>query len=81
MQNMFFILSNSYNYLLIFYFVGFGLFCLESLLSIWVIQVSFSVCSILILQNQLKGKHLNPFGFYTCSKYACTSEEAERLQR
>jgi hypothetical protein len=24
----------------IFYFVGFGLFCLESLLSIWVIQVS-----------------------------------------
>lgn len=25
----------------IFYFVGFGLFCLESVLSIWVIQVSF----------------------------------------
>lgn len=32
----------------IFYFVGFGLFCLESLLSLWVIQVR---------ENKLAGFH------------------------
>jgi hypothetical protein len=31
----------------IFYFVGFGLFCLESLLSMWVIQVKLLAAAAL----------------------------------
>lgn len=33
----------------IFYFIGFGLFCLESMLSVWVIQVQYSTATILVM--------------------------------
>ena len=70
----------------IFYFIGFGMFCLESVLSIWVIQVfvlSFDkrTCNILCsVAAEVPGFLFNtPFSLYMCSKYTCTSGEVVKL--
>ncbi|PPD89524.1 hypothetical protein GOBAR_DD13551 [Gossypium barbadense] len=60
----------SYNYVLgILYFVGFAFFCCESLVSIWVIQVSYKPHRTL---------------FWICSKYICNfrgSGKAAEMKR
>ena len=65
----------------IFYFIGFGFFCLESLLSIWVIQVFIILSSTLVLSLDSTWAFLFDRWFYICSKYTCTSAAVARLQR
>ena len=48
----------------IFYFIGFGLFALESLLSIWVIQVSIPMINYSVLQHILKSEMSEPLWHY-----------------
>lgn len=47
----------------IFYFIGFGLFCLESLLSIWVIQVRLIFC-LSASQNMLLTRSSNEISWF-----------------
>lgn len=70
-------------FLQIFYFIGFALFCLESLLSIWVIQVGqFIRLQIALFFWFVLFWFLRLFLFATiCSKYTCISEAVARLLR
>ena len=61
----------------IFYFVGFGLFCLESLLSMWVIQVKFlttACCSPFSLS-------LDSFTLFLNCKLCCFLQRVYRYFR
>lgn len=73
----------------IFYFIGFAFFCLESVVSIWVIQVSFlvfrnrkDIVSASVSFSEVRDSFNTWNGqFYVCSKYTCTSEGAGKQMR
>lgn len=50
----------------IFYFIGFGFFCLESLVSIWVIQVLFFAASIIHFDKLKKEEVVNKLLLLLC---------------
>lgn len=72
-------------YLQVFYFIGFGFFCLEAVLSIWVIQVSsghMPVATVFLLQRKSARFLIAGRAFFSfCSKSICISEAVVKQQK
>ena len=65
----------------IFYFIGFGLFCVETLISIWVIQVWLHFLKFQIILSTCTQLTNSLFHCLPYSKYTCTSVAVVRLLR
>lgn len=65
----------------IFYFIGFGLFCIETLISIWVIQVWLHLLKFQIILSTCTQLTYSLFHWFPYSKYTCTSVAVVRLLR
>ncbi|XP_042062576.1 secretory carrier-associated membrane protein 1 isoform X2 [Salvia splendens] len=66
----------------IFYLIGFVFFCIETLISVWVIQVR-NLLTRFVYNLSILGCLKTVFIHVEimCSKYTCTSEELEKLQK